>query len=99
MLSSVPVPPDRLGGHPIGPESRTTARQEWGAIEYGIHKILHARIVHVRVGWQVFLPARIHESRAIQRRQIHFALGPDNAELVAFNSRMPANVDDRAQLV
>ena len=89
----------RLGCYPIGPESCTTAREKRGAIEYRVDKILHARIMHIRVGRQVFLPTRIFESGAIERRQVQFALGPGNAELVALDPRMPAHVHDRAQLV
>jgi hypothetical protein len=62
-------------------------------------KILLARVVHVRVGLQAFLPAGIGERRPLERREIHFALGPDDAELIALDPRVPADVHGRAQNV
>lgn len=76
----------------VGPDGLLAWASERRAVEDGGDKVFYAGIVQVGVRGECFFVIAEAENRATQRIEIDFAVGSDDAELVAVNVRIPADI-------
>ena len=77
----------------IGPEDLFAGTGERHAVEDGRDEVFNAGIVDVFVRGERFLMIGDAEDGAAERIKIDFAVGSYDAELVALDMRVPANVN------
>ena len=78
----------------VGPEGLLTGAGEGRCVEDGGDEVFYAGIVEVGVRGERFFQVSDAEDGAAERIEIDFAFGSDDAKLVAFNARVPADIDN-----
>lgn len=78
----------------VGPKGLVAGTSERRAVEDSGDEVFYAGIVDVVVRGEGFFAIAETEDGAVERIEIDFAFGADDAELVALDARVPADIDD-----